>query len=67
MSDVNDLIRTRLTPFPKRHFLGAQDLDPPDIAALLDLADVFVDLNRQPSKKLDLLKGRTLVNMFFDN
>ena len=66
-SNVNDLIGARLTAFPKRHFLAAQDLDPPDIMALLDLADVFVDLNRQTTKKLDLLKGRTLVNMFFEN
>ena len=35
--------------------------------ALLDLADGFVALNRQKSKKLDLLKGRTLVNLFFEN
>ncbi|WP_245531409.1 aspartate carbamoyltransferase catalytic subunit [Asticcacaulis biprosthecium] len=66
-SNVNDLIGARLSAFPKRHFLAAQDLDPPDIMALLDLADVFVDLNRQTTKKLDLLKGRTLVNMFFEN
>ena len=67
MTDVNSLIRARLHPFPKRHFLAAQDLDPPDIVALLDLADVFVDYNRQSTKKLDLLKGRTMVNMFFEN
>ena len=66
-SSVNDLIRARLFPFPKRHFLAGQDLDPPDIVNLLDLADVFVDLNRQSTKKMDLLKGRTMVNMFFEN
>ena len=67
LDTVNELIRARLLPFPKRHFLGAQDLDPPDIMNLLDLADVFVDLNRQTTKKMDLLKGRTMVNMFFEN
>ena len=67
MTDFNELIRARLHAFPKPHFLGAQDLDPPDIANLLDLADVFVDLNRQSTKKLDLLRGRTLVHMFFEN
>ncbi len=66
-SDVNDLIRARVTAFPKRHFLAAQDLDPPDVMALLDLADAFVELNRQSTKKMDLLKGRTMVNMFFEN
>ncbi|MFN3230119.1 MAG: aspartate carbamoyltransferase catalytic subunit [Asticcacaulis sp.] len=67
LADVNELIRARLFPFPKRHFNGAQDLDPPDIVALLDLADAFVALNRLSNKKLDLLKGRTQVNLFFEN
>lgn len=62
-----DMLQSRLFPFPKRHFNAAQDLDPPDITALLDLADVFVELNRRTNKKLDLLKGRTQVNLFFEN
>ena len=66
-ADVSDTIRARLFPFPQRHFVSATELDPPDVVALLDLADAFVDLNRQASKKLDLLKGRTLVNLFFEN
>jgi len=53
-------------PFPRRHFLSVADLDPPDVVALLDLADGFVSLNRQKAKKLDLLKGRTLINLFFE-
>jgi aspartate carbamoyltransferase catalytic subunit len=67
VADVSETIRARLFPFPKRHFVSAGDLDPPDVVALLDLADAFVELNRQASKKLDLLKGRTLVNLFFEN
>jgi aspartate carbamoyltransferase catalytic subunit len=42
-------------------------LNPVDVAALLDLAEGFVGLNRQAAKKLDLLKGRTLINLFFEN
>jgi len=38
-----------------------------EVTGLLDLADGFVSLNRQTSKKLDLLKGRTLMNLFFEN
>lgn len=67
MSAILELINERLTAFPKRHFNSAADLDPPDIWALLDLADAFVALNKQGSKKLDLLKGRTLINLFFEN
>jgi len=52
--------------FPHRHLLGIQGLQPWDVTALLDLADHYVDLNRQVSKKLDLLRGRTLINMFYE-
>jgi aspartate carbamoyltransferase catalytic subunit len=65
--DVSDDIAARLFPFPKAHLTRAGDLQRPDVEALLDLADAFVELNRLPSKKLDLLKGRTLVNLFFEN
>jgi aspartate carbamoyltransferase catalytic subunit len=34
---------------------------------LLDLADAFVDFNRQSSKSLDLMRGRTVMNLFFEN
>jgi len=61
-----DEIRARAAPFPKRHFLSVTDLDPVQVASLLDLADDFVALNRQKSKKIDLLKGRTLINLFFE-
>jgi aspartate carbamoyltransferase catalytic subunit len=65
--DVAEAIRSRLHPFPRRHFNAALDLDRPAVDQLLDLADGFVALNRQRNKKLDILKGRTLVNLFFEN
>ena len=61
-----DEVRNRIFPFPRRHFLSVVDLDPVQVKDLLDLADSFVDLNRQVAKKLDLLKGRTLINLFFE-
>src|SRR6201987_1200619 len=57
----------RTFPFPKRHFISVLDLNEVEVANLLDLADGFVALNRQTSKKLDLLKGRTLMNLFSEN
>ena len=62
-----DDVRARTFPFPRRHFLSVTDLDPVQVTDLLDLADGFVALNRQMSKKTDLLKGRTLINLFFES
>jgi aspartate carbamoyltransferase catalytic subunit len=62
-----DDVRARTFPFPHRHFLSAGDLNVVQAKDLLDLADSFVDLSRQTSKKLDLLKGRTMMNLFFEN
>ncbi len=53
--------------FPRRHFISAADLDRPQTEQLLNLADSFVGLSRQKTKKLDLLKGRTVMNLFFEN
>jgi aspartate carbamoyltransferase catalytic subunit len=63
---LNEVL-TRTFSFPKRHFLSVADLNEVEVADLLDLADGFVSLNRQTAKKLDLLKGRTLMNLFFEN
>ncbi len=52
--------------FPHRHLLGIQDLSFQDITALLDLADAYVDQNRQVDKKTGLLRGRTQINLFFE-
>jgi len=62
-----DDVRSRTFPFPRRHFISASDLNRLEALELLDLADGFVALNRQKAKKLDLLKGRTLMNLFFEN
>ncbi len=56
---------TRLR-FPHRHLLGIEGLNHLDIAALLDAADVFVDLSRQVEKKSAILRGRTQINLFFE-
>src|ERR1700760_1942953 len=62
-----DEVIGRRFPFPRRHFLSVTDLNVVEVSSLLDLADGFVALNRQTSKKLDLLKVRTLMNLFFEN
>ncbi|WP_312782296.1 aspartate carbamoyltransferase catalytic subunit [Brevundimonas sp.] len=66
-ASVTETIEERLSPFPRDHFLAAGDLNPPAALALLDLADAFVDFNRQSAKGIDLMRGQTVVNLFFEN
>jgi aspartate carbamoyltransferase catalytic subunit len=55
------------TAFRRRHLLGIEGLSPPEIEHFLDLADGYVELNRQAEKKRSLLRGRTIINCFFEN
>src|SRR5579872_5463035 len=50
-----------------RHLLGIEGLSASDIAGLLDLSEEYVELNRQVDKKRTVLRGRTQVNLFFEN
>jgi aspartate carbamoyltransferase catalytic subunit len=50
----------------RRHLLGIEGLSADEIVGLLDLAEEFVDLNRQIEKKRTSLRGRTLINLFFE-
>ena len=50
----------------RRHLLGIEGLSPDEINGLLDLADEYVELNRQIEKKRNTLRGRTQINLFFE-
>ncbi len=50
-----------------RHLLAIEGLYPPEIAYLLDLAESYVLLNRSGKTQRDLLRGRTLINLFFED
>ena len=57
----------RETVFRHRHLLGIEGLSPEDIEHVLEVADGYVELNRQAEKKRSLLRGRTIINCFFEN
>jgi aspartate carbamoyltransferase catalytic subunit len=50
----------------RRHLLGIEGLSRDEISGLLDLAEEFVELNRQIEKKRVSLRGRTQINLFFE-
>lgn len=49
-----------------RDLLGIEGLTAGEIMSLLDLAEEFVELNRQIEKKRTTLRGRTQINLFFE-
>lgn len=52
--------------FPQPHLLGIEGLSPVDITLLLDRANMYVELNRKRGSMLDTLKGRVIMNLFFE-
>jgi aspartate carbamoyltransferase catalytic subunit len=52
--------------FPHRHLLGIEGLSAQDISFLLDLAEAAIEVSRQVEKKRSTLRGRTLINLFFE-
>ncbi len=49
-----------------RHLLGIEGLARADIERLLDLAGVFFDANRKPIRKTGTLRGRGVINVFYE-
>ncbi len=56
-----------LIPGMPRHLLGIEGLTAATIAALLDLSETYIDTSRSLVKKRDVLAGRTIINLFFEN
>ena len=50
----------------QKHLLGIQDLSISDVKLILDEAKKFISLNKSKNKKLDLLRGKTQINLFFE-
>ena len=58
---------TPLVSFPRRHLLGIAGLSAAEITFLLDRAESYIEQNRQVDKKQSVLRGRTIINLFFEN
>ena len=50
-----------------RHLLSAADLDAAETTGILDLAEEMALVQGRPVKKLPALRGRTVVNLFFED
>ena len=54
-------------PFPHRHLLGIEGMTASDVMTVLDLADTYAIHNRQVDRKQASLRGRTVINIFFED
>ena len=52
--------------FPHRHLLGIEGLERDEILSLLDLSEEAAEQSRRVDKKSSDLRGRTLINLFFE-
>ena len=63
---MNANAKNNIISYP-RHLLGVEGLSKNDINHILDLSEGYIEKNRQIDKKHVILKGRTLINLFFEN
>ena len=52
--------------FNRRHLLGIRELEAAEIATLLDTAETFREVSKRQIKKVPALRGRTVINLFFE-
>lgn len=53
--------------FLGKDLLGLEDLTAEQITAILDTAEPFKEVSERPVKKVPVLRGKTIVNAFFEN
>lgn len=52
--------------FVHKHLLGIQQLSTSDIKAILTTADSFLEISSREVKKVPILRGKTVINLFFE-
>jgi aspartate carbamoyltransferase catalytic subunit len=53
--------------FGHKHILGIKELSREDIVTILDTAESFKEINTRDIKKVPTLRGKTIINLFFEN
>ena len=54
-------------PYRRRDLLGIRELTEADIRGILDTAENFREINAREIKKVPTLRGKTVINLFFEN
>jgi aspartate carbamoyltransferase catalytic subunit len=54
-------------PFKRKDLLGIRNLSADEIIGILDTAETFSEINTREIKKVPTLRGKTVINLFFEN
>jgi len=52
--------------FQHKHILGLENLSTDDISFILQTAESFREISTRPIKKVPILRGKTIINLFFE-
>src|SRR6476469_8968568 len=58
---------TTTTRWTRRHLLGLEELSADELRFVLDTADSFKEVSTRSIKKVPALRGRVVVNAFFED
>jgi aspartate carbamoyltransferase catalytic subunit len=53
-------------PYRHSHLLGIEGMDASDVLQILDAAEVFYEVSRRPIRKVPTLRGKSVINLFFE-
>lgn len=53
-------------PWGRKDLLGIEGLSPDEALRILDLAETYFDVSRRPVSKVPDLRGKTVINLFFE-
>jgi len=53
-------------PFFRKHLLGLEGVSAEEINSILDTANSFKEVLERPIPKVPTLRGKTIVNLFFE-
>lgn len=66
IESLTEICATMSATFNRKHLLGIRELSAEEITHLLDTAETFRDVSRREIKKVPALRGRTVINLFFE-
>jgi aspartate carbamoyltransferase catalytic subunit len=67
LENINNMHNNKNYNYKKIHLINSKDLSKKDIECLLDESFKYINFNKRKIKKLKILEGRTIFNLFFED